>query len=163
MQKDIEHLSEELKRLADNIRETGDVSELKNLKTDLLRVYEELVVHIRELESRPEPVVEEPPKETPSRAAEEKKAQEAEDQEYPTLSDLFGEQGYHAPIAAQYIAEPHDRKFRETGVVELLHQMLRNSLGGTHDARWIDGLIRRNQHKSVNACFQGDFGDHASS
>ncbi len=89
MQKDIEHLSEELKRLADRIRETGDVSELKNLKTDLLRVYEELVVHIRELESHPEPVVEEPPKETPSRAAEEKKAQEAEDQEYPTLSDLF--------------------------------------------------------------------------
>ncbi len=77
-------------------------------------------------------------------------------------ADLFGEQGDHAPIAAQHVAEPHDRKFRETGVVVLLHQMLCNSLGDTHDAWWIDGLIRGDQHKSVDACFQSDFGDHAS-
>lgn len=86
MQKDREYLSEELKRLADRIREAETLSELKNLKADLLRVYEELVLITHEAERVPteEPAPATAPEEEPTRSEE-----VAEEQEYPTLSDLF--------------------------------------------------------------------------
>ncbi len=86
MQKDREYLSEELKRLADRIREAETLSELKNLKADLLRVYEELVLITHEDERTPtkEPAPATAPEEEPTRSEE-----VAEEQEYPTLSDLF--------------------------------------------------------------------------
>lgn len=86
MQKDREYLSEELKRLADRIRKAEALSELKNLKADLLRVYEELVLITHEDERTPaeEPAPATAPAEEPARSEE-----VAEEQEYPTLSDLF--------------------------------------------------------------------------
>ena len=96
MQKDREHLSEELKRLADRIRATEDLSDLKNLKADMLSVYEQLIIMTLERtepqevsapEPESEPVVVSQDKE--SAMGSQEKGIESEDQEYPTLSDLF--------------------------------------------------------------------------
>ena len=84
MQKDREYLSEELKRLADRIREAETLSALKELKVDLLRVYEELVLITHEPETNPEPESATVPEEEPVVSQD-----LPEEQEYPTLSDLF--------------------------------------------------------------------------
>ncbi len=110
MQKEREYLSEELKRLADRIREAEALSELKNLKGELLRVYEELVLITHEAESpahieqSPADIEQSPAHIEPGPEAErisepesvtvpEEEAVGSEDvpeeQEYPTLSDLF--------------------------------------------------------------------------
>ena len=96
MQKDREHLSEELKRLADRIRATEDLSDLKNLKADLLSVYEQLIIMTLE-RTEPQEVSAPEPESEPVDVSQDKesamgsqeKGIESEDQEYPTLSDLF--------------------------------------------------------------------------
>jgi len=101
MEKERKYLNEEFEKLAERILQSQDHKELENLKRDCMKLYEELVIRLYEKERQQE---QSPPVETAdahetagnhesgeikakSIAPENRKKEQ--EQEYPTLSDLF--------------------------------------------------------------------------
>ena len=55
------------------------------------------------------------------------------------------EQGHHAAVAAQDVAEPHRHKFRFAAPVHHLHHHLAQALGRAHDVGGVHRLVRGDQ------------------
>lgn len=100
MQKDSKYLNEEFEKLAGRILQGQDPSDLENIKRDCMTLYEELVLRIRDMDKQIEPELPEKPEEEKGvRAGDEvpaedetkvkKRKKREEEQQYPTLSDLF--------------------------------------------------------------------------
>lgn len=100
MQKDSKYLNEEFEKLAGRILQGQDPSDLENIKRDCMTLYEELVLRIRDMDKQIEPELPEKPEEEKEvRVGDEvpaedetkvkKRKKREEEQQYPTLSDLF--------------------------------------------------------------------------
>ena len=65
--------------------------------------------------------------------------------------NLLFEQGNHAAIAAEHVAEAHRREhgLRRTRIV--LHDHLAHALGGAHDRSGVHGLVGRDEREVLHA------------
>ncbi len=101
MDKERKYLNEEFEKLADRILQSQDPSDLDNLKRDCITLYEELVIRLHEKERHQDPTRAEEsaeatgisgieaPGNVESEPIAERIKKKEEEQEYPTLSDLF--------------------------------------------------------------------------
>ena len=67
--------------------------------------------------------------------------------------DLVAEQRDHAAVGAQHVAEAHGHVFRVAAQSHVLHDQLRDALGGAHHVGGVDRLVRGQLHVLLHAVF----------
>ena len=74
------------------------------------------------------------------------------------LLDLLEEPRHHAAVAAEHVAEAHDRERRAAAHGLRLDDQLGDALGRAHDARRVHRLVGRDQDEALDAVRVGRLG-----